>query len=88
MAFPKAFITCSSLVGAAMVKATVSASMVVVLMFVVSRMRAGQGGSIALRANGLSLMLWSITFCIDSSISSSMSGRLFPFPLLVLLCSS
>ena len=87
MAFLKAFIIYSSLVGVATVKATVSASIIVVLMFGTSMVRAGQG-SIVLGASGLSLILWLIAFCINSLISSSVLGRLFPFPLLVLLCLS
>ncbi len=57
MAFPKAFVTHSSLVGAATMKATISVGAVVVLMLGILRMRVCQGGNTAFGANGLSLML-------------------------------
>ncbi len=88
MALPSAFATHSSLVGMVIVKAAVSVSAVVALMAGVSMIRLCQGGNIAFGANELCLILWSIAFCIDSSILSSVSGRLFAFSLLVVLCSS
>src|SRR5229473_3715661 len=57
MAFPKAFLTHSSLLGAMTVNPTVSVGAVVVLILGMSRMSALRGGSIAFGASGLSLML-------------------------------
>ncbi len=57
IALPKAFITHSSLVGAAFVKAIISVGAMVVLIFGRSRIRVCRGGSIAFGANGLSLIL-------------------------------
>src|SRR5260221_20843 len=88
IALPSALAIRSSFVGAVVVKATVSVGAVVVLIAGMSRSRPCRGGSIAFGTIGLSLILWSIAFCNDSSMSSSVSGRLFSFPLLVVLCSS
>src|SRR5216684_4548519 len=77
MAFPKALVTRCSCVGAVVVNPTVSVGAVTVL---ISRSSPFRGGSIAFGTSGLSLMLKLIAFCSDSSISSSVSGRLFPFP--------
>src|SRR5258708_7337669 len=88
IAFPKAVLTRSSLLGAAIVNPTVSVGAVVVLIFGMSRRSPFRGGRIAFGASGLSLMLWLIAFLIDSSMSSSVLVRLFPFSLLLLLCSS
>src|SRR5229473_3806669 len=87
IALPSALAIRSSFVGSIVVKATVSIGAIVLLIFEVSRIRLCRGGSIAFGAIGLSLMLWSIAFCSDSSMSSSASGRLFPFSLLVVLYS-
>src|SRR5229473_6679804 len=88
MAFPKAFATRCSCVGAVVVNPTVSVGAIVVLISGSLRSSPFQGGSIAFGTSGLSLMLKLIAFWSDSSMSSSVSGRLFPFPLLVSLCSS
>src|SRR5258707_8050298 len=88
MAFPNAFLTRCSCVGAAVVNATVSAGTVTVLISEVSRINPLRGGSIAFGANGLSLILRLIAFWSNSSMSSLVLGRVFSFSLLVLLCSS
>src|SRR5229473_506910 len=88
IAFPKALATRCSCVGTVVVNPTVSVGAVIVLISRSLRFSPFRGGSIAFGANGLSLMLKSIAFWSDSSMSSSVSGRLFPFPLLVSLCSS
>src|SRR5260370_36758157 len=88
IALPSAFAICSSFVSAIIVKATISVGAVVVLMVGMLRMRLCRGDSIAFGANGLCLILWSIAFCTDSSMLSSVLGRLFAFSLLVVLCLS
>ena len=75
-------------VDAITINPTVSTGAVTVLISEVSRINPLRGGSIAFGANGLSLMLRLIAFWSDSSILSLVSGRLFAFSLLVLLCSS
>src|SRR5258707_10389615 len=82
IAFPKACLTCCSFVGATTVNPTVSVA-VDMSDDGKSRTNAAHGGSIAFGAKGLSLMLWSIAFCNNSSMSSSVEGTLFPFSLLV-----
>src|SRR5258707_2955138 len=88
MAFPKALVMRCSFVGAVVVNPTVSVGAVVVLISGSLRSNPLRGGSIAFGASGLSLMLRLITFWSVSSMSSSVSGRLFPFSLLTSLCSS